>query len=143
MQLVHVGMEVSWQHIAVRLVSIFYVLVVGAAASSDDSSVLAPGHTTHAAPGDSRLVVNTWTGDFSSATARAWEVLHSKDGDVLDAVEEVRPPRPLPCAACSTKDSSTASVQECGSPDVSIDKLDRWSTLSTSDPYIRCFYTYI
>jgi len=39
---------------------------------------------------DSPLVVNTWTGDFSHATARAWEVLSSGDGDVLlDAIEQV------------------------------------------------------
>lgn len=38
---------------------------------------------------DPSLVVNTWTGDFSSATARAWEVLRSEDGNVLDAVEQV------------------------------------------------------
>ncbi len=41
--------------------------------------------------GDSRLVVNTWTGDFSHATARAWEVLSSEDGGgaLLDAIEQV------------------------------------------------------
>lgn len=42
--------------------------------------------------GDSRLVVNTWTGDFSHATARAWEVLSSEDGGdvLLDAIEQVQ-----------------------------------------------------
>lgn len=38
---------------------------------------------------DPSLVVNTWTGDFSSATARAWDVLRFEDGSVLDAVEQV------------------------------------------------------
>lgn len=38
---------------------------------------------------DPSLVVNTWTGDFSSATARAWDVLRSEDSSVLDAVEQV------------------------------------------------------
>lgn len=38
------------------------------------------------------LVVNTWTGDFSQATARAWDVLSSEEAHplaVLDAVEHV------------------------------------------------------
>ncbi|CAM9599214.1 unnamed protein product [Ectocarpus sp. 4 AP-2014] len=44
------------------------------------------------APDDSKLplVVNTWTGDFSQATARAWDALSSEEAHspaVLDAVE--------------------------------------------------------
>lgn len=70
-------MKSSWHYLAVLLVNLFFVLEVGVESS-------------HVA-GDSRLVVNTWTGDFSSATARAWDVLRSKDGGVLDAVEQVRP----------------------------------------------------
>lgn len=38
------------------------------------------------------LVVNTWTGDFSQATARAWDALSSEEAHspaVLDAVEQV------------------------------------------------------
>lgn len=37
------------------------------------------------------LVVNTWTGDFSSATERAWEIISSAStkSALLDAVEKV------------------------------------------------------
>ena len=38
------------------------------------------------------LVVNTWTGDFSKATERAWDVIGAGGADsaLLDAVEQVR-----------------------------------------------------
>lgn len=38
------------------------------------------------------LVVNTWTGDFSRATERAWDAISSgrMHSAVLDAVEQVR-----------------------------------------------------
>lgn len=38
------------------------------------------------------LVVNTWTGDFSKATERAWDVISSggTTSAVLDAIEQVR-----------------------------------------------------
>lgn len=75
-------MKFSWQYLAVLLVNLFFVLKIGAASSADSNNPRVDG--------DSRLVVNTWTGDFSSATTRAWNVLRSKDGGVLDAVEQVR-----------------------------------------------------
>eukprot|EP00752_Nemacystus_decipiens_P003978 g3643.t1 len=80
-------MECSWQYLAVLLVRVLVVLQVGAASSDESRTAHPAGHTPHA-DGDRRLVVNTWTGDFSSATARAWDVLCSKDGVVLDAVEQ-------------------------------------------------------
>lgn len=46
------------------------------------------GHGGSALP----LVVNTWTGDFSGATQRAWDVISSpktNDSTILDAIEEV------------------------------------------------------
>lgn len=95
-------MESCWQHLAVLLVmNLLFVLEVGAA-SSDDSNIAQP------ADGDSRLVVNTWTGDFSSATARAWDVLRSKDGSVLDAVEQVCPFDFFSGAACWYLNSTTS-----------------------------------
>lgn len=38
------------------------------------------------------LVVNTWTGDFSRATERAWDAISSgtTTSAVLDAIEQVR-----------------------------------------------------
>lgn len=83
----------SWQHLAVLLITNLLFLLGVRAAPSDESitaGAQSAGRTADA-DGDSRLVVNTWTGDFSSATARAWDVLRSKDGGILDAVEQVRP----------------------------------------------------
>lgn len=82
----------SWQQLTVLLqvFNLFFVLEVGAA-SFDQSNILEPLPIRQNVDGDSSLVVNTWTGDFSSATARAWDVLRSKDGGLLDAVEQVRP----------------------------------------------------
>ena len=79
---------------------VFVRMVDGAASSGDSISVATEnlfhplregdGQLPRVGARDSRLVVNTWTGDFSSATARAWEVLTSEDSDVLlDAVEQV------------------------------------------------------
>lgn len=83
-------MESSWQHLAVLLITNLLFLLGVRAAPSDES--ITAGVQLHAGRTlDSRLVVNTWTGDFSSATARAWDVLRSKDGGILDAVEQVRP----------------------------------------------------
>lgn len=90
-------------HIAIRAVSAVLALTSAAAAGASEVSP-AEGQGAFDAKDDKDrkigtvtklmlpVVVNTWTGDFSRATERAWDALSSggPTSSVLDAIEQVR-----------------------------------------------------
>lgn len=90
-------------HITNTLWKLWVIAVAGATALSSPKGGGAPdawdakvnvGHTSKTETFESTLplVVNTWTGAFSSATERAWAVVCSEESSTaaLDAVEQVR-----------------------------------------------------
>lgn len=90
-------------HMAIRAISAVLVLTSAAAAGASEVSPAEGQGAFHAKDDKDRkiravtklmlpLVVNTWTGDFSMATERAWDALSSggAESSVLDAIEQVR-----------------------------------------------------